>query len=112
MFAGLVNCAGLKVGRDDIIDNTVATSLRSEAEGDRSLDRLLAVEGKGVGWRLLEVIRKSMAPFGLTDTSEMAMLVMSDSLVELESLPIVRVSSVPHKPTANSAANATAASRK
>ena len=56
LFAGLVNCAGLKVGRDDIIDNTVATSLRSEAEGDRSLDRLLAVEGKGVGWRLLEVV--------------------------------------------------------
>ena len=33
-------------------------------------------------------------------------------MVELESLPIVRVSSVPHEPTANSAANATAASRK
>jgi hypothetical protein len=29
LFAGLVNCAGLKVDRDDIIDNTVATSLRS-----------------------------------------------------------------------------------
>jgi len=55
---------------------------------------------------------KSVAPFGLTDTSEMATLVMRDSLVELESLPIVRVSSVPHEPTANSAANATAASRK
>ena len=58
LFAGLVNCTGPKVSRDDIIDNTVATSLRSEAEGDRSLDRLLDVEGKGVGWRLLEVVRK------------------------------------------------------
>jgi hypothetical protein len=42
LFAGLVNCAGLKVGRDDIIDNTVATSLRI------SLRRLSCCQSKEV----------------------------------------------------------------
>ena len=53
-----------------------------------------------------------MALLSLTDTSEMAALATRTRRVELEPLPTVQVSRVPHDPTANNAASAAMASRK